>query len=419
MFDAGAAPATAAPTTDTSAGPSAMAIGLFGAVALALVAAATIQLLATNAYRPSGESANATDGEFAVSTSTSTSISISTSTSAATSTSIWISTSTSLGAGTHGLPDLTPDSPEGLAQRPEYVGQLFDSADGRTPVASVVVVEDVMVTSASAVQDYSKLWLKGLGQPVAIDINVVGVDRFADIAVLASPVAAEAGYETTGETTGETLAGADDSEQTPLDALASIPRFDLGAVTSVVPGDTPVAIAAASDGVVIAVDDEIVLSSGHTAYSAIITSIPFEDHLAGAPLTTSNGDLIGIVVNAVGAVVAALPVDDVVRLTKSLLSVEDATNPGYAINLSIDASGSPVVHRVDPEGPFAGMLSEGDVVVAIDGVEPRSLDHLTHMVRQREPGQSAVFSINRANARFRATLTLDNPHLAVDPAPKP
>ncbi len=301
------------------------------------------------------------------------------------------------------LPDLTPNQPESFAQKSMAQGSLFASDDADAPVATVMIVGGIMITSASAVERYPTLWLDGAGERTAFDVAIVGVDRFADIAVLASPAAADS------------IAG---EPALILEELMALPRSVAGQQQDVVVGDETMSVS--KNGAIIGVDEAVSHYSGHTIYSAIITSIPFEDHLAGAPLTTPAGDLVGFVVNAAGAVVAALPVDDFVRLAQSLLASGDSEGQDFALDVSPDDSGRPVVADVDPAGPFADDLLGGDVVVEVNGMSLLNPDHLTHLMRRVEPGESVVLTVERANRRFEtAALQVDEPHLAVNPVPEP
>ncbi len=300
------------------------------------------------------------------------------------------------------LPDLTPERPASFADKSVAQGSLFSSDDAESALATVMIMGDIMVTSASAIDSYSELWLEGTTAREPFPVRILGHDRFADIAVLATPDAANV---------------VDGEPGLLLEELVALPRFDPEQVEQVIVGDgrrVP-----SKDGAVISVDEAISHYSGHTIYSAIVTSIPFEDHLAGAPLTTPAGDLVGLVVNAAGAVVAALPVDDVIRLAQSLLSL-DGSDESFAVDLDSDADGRSTVIGVDPTGPFANDLIDGDVVVAVDGISIMNPDHLTHVMRRVEPGSSVVLTVERANVQFKTSaLQVDNPHLAVNPISQP
>lgn len=364
--------------------------GLFGVVAL-LVATATVYQLAvasrtTSSDTFSAQNDTAADGDT-------------TSTDALSGTQADAPLSGAQSSAT--LPDLTPEQPDSFAQKTVAQGTLFASNNADSPVATVMIMGDVMVTSASAVDNYQVLWLEGDDRRTRFNIDILGFDQFADIAVLAAPVRA-------GTIEGE--------PGLLLEELIALPQFEAEQVQDVVVGDA--AVSTAKNGAVIGVDEAILHNSGHTIYSAIITSIPFEDHLAGAPLTTPAGDLVGFVVNAAGAVVAALPVDDFIRLAQSLLTLDE--NQDFALELSPDDSGRPVVADVDPAGPFATDLAGGDVVVAVDGTKLLDTDHLTHLMRRLEPGQSVVLTVERSNRRFETSeLRVDDPHLAVNPISEP
>lgn len=95
-----------------------------------------------------------------------------------------------------------------------------------------------------------------------------------------------------------------------------------------------------------------------------------------------------------------------------------AVNVRHGSGFTHDFSTEPKVWRLDPEGPSAGVLREGDQVMAIDGALITTRDGGRRLANLR-PGVPVALRIRRNGAEMRVTVTprpgCNTPSLAVTP----
>ncbi|MGH3358696.1 MAG: YlbL family protein [Nocardioidaceae bacterium] len=86
--------------------------------------------------------------------------------------------------------------------------------------------------------------------------------------------------------------------------------------------------------------------------------------------------------------------------SKSISEAVALREAGYDVGVSVQKP-------IDPDGPAAGKLENGDQIVAVDGQEMHSPDDVIAAITTLDPGTDVALAIERAGERRRLTLTTE------------
>ncbi|MBR6825331.1 MAG: PDZ domain-containing protein, partial [Oscillospiraceae bacterium] len=76
-----------------------------------------------------------------------------------------------------------------------------------------------------------------------------------------------------------------------------------------------------------------------------------------------------------------------------------------------------LVRGVDPQGPTAQLLQEGDIIVAADKLQLSSAAQLLHIIESRKPGDSVTITVYRNGSYYDVTFSLTETQRAALPDP--
>jgi putative serine protease PepD len=320
-----------------------------------------------------------------------------------------------------------PTNDEGVALVAQQVGPALVRVDatraGATTTATGVVYrsDGHLLTTADAVEGADSITVT-TADAVVLAARVVGIDHSIDLAVL-------------------------DVDRDDM-AVAII-----GRVADLAPGDQAVALEREPDaetpavaaGHVSALGLRIDTTDGGTLHDMIQAALEISPSTGGAVLCSRDGAILGLVTNRapssesgytttsatadatttsttttvaapVGlATTYATPIDYATQLADEIIAtgavrhtwlgvLGDDLDPSQATALG--RSGATLT-RVMPEGPAAAAgLEEGDIVVAIDGVQVTSMSSLVVALRSMRDGESVSVSYVRDGQQRTAMVTL-------------
>jgi S1-C subfamily serine protease len=210
----------------------------------------------------------------------------------------------------------------------------------------------------------------------------------------------------------------------------------LGSSKSVQVGDPTISIGnplgrgrTLTTGIVSAKQQRITAPSGFSVDNVIQTDGVLNPGNSGGPLLDASGRVIGVnsQIAADGpeggvGVGFAVPIDTAKALLPSLqahrnvshayLGISAGEGPGSLVSLGEGRAGVRV-HEVEPGGPAAraGILGEGsvaggDVILAVDGQEVRSMADIDDVVSRHNPGDGIPIVLSRDGARLTVQVQL-------------
>jgi S1-C subfamily serine protease len=232
-------------------------------------------------------------------------------------------------------------------------------------------------------------------------------------------------------------------EDSDLALLAVDPKgldlkpLELGSSTSVQVGDPTVAIGnpfgldrTLTTGVVSAKQRRITAPSGFSIDNVIQTDAAINPGNSGGPLIDASGRVIGInsqiATAAAGAgnvgIAFAVPIDT----AKSIIPELTAHHMVSHAYLGIRGEGGPTVtfddgggkagvrvQDVDPGGPAAragilgaGTVTGGDVILAVDGAQVRSMADIDDIVARHRPGDGIALVVQRDGSKMTLQVQL-------------
>ncbi|EMA42714.1 S1C family serine protease [Halococcus saccharolyticus] len=253
-----------------------------------------------------------------------------------------------------------------------------------------------VVTNAHVVSNASTVEVRFSGGEWR-SASVVGTDPSSDLAVL--DVQSPPDYATP-------LSLVDDQAAIGTEVVAIGNPYGLeGSVTS---------------GLVSGVNRSIPAPNGYTIPDGIQTGAPVNPGNSGGPLVNLDGEVVGVINSGGGdnlafAISAAL----VERVVPSLIEngeydhaymgIADlqTVTPSVAADVGIDRSRGVLVRRVDSDGPSAGVLQRGDVIVGLGGQRIDSFQGLSsYLALQASPGDTIDVTVFRNGERRTLSLTL-------------
>lgn len=248
------------------------------------------------------------------------------------------------------------------------------------------------------------------GQEISVD--VVGGDKYADIAVLS--------YETTDELTVAEIGSS-------VDAKVGDTVFAIGA-----PLDSSVYSWTVTRGVLSGKDREVEVSTSDNSSSSdwimqvLQTDAAINSGNSGGPLCNSNGQVIGItnmklVTTGVEGMGFAIPIEEAVTYADALVSGEEVVRPYLGISMQ-DASSSyyyyygnssssdstgVIVMAVESGSPAdeAG-LQQGDVITGLGDKEITNVASLRYTLYSYNVGDKVKVTFTRDGKTQTAEITL-------------
>lgn len=159
-------------------------------------------------------------------------------------------------------------------------------------------------------------------------------------------------------------------------------------------------------------------SEGRDYTDLIQTDASIHPGNSGGPLLTVDGSLIGVntaIYQNAGGIGFAIPIDRARRIVSDLLQYGEVRRPylGFepqdltpSLRESMGLADGPgaLVAEVDSHGPAAGVLQEGDVVVAVEGAPVTSQAALRLLLIDYSAGAPVVLSCVRHGQRVEIPL---------------
>lgn len=263
-------------------------------------------------------------------------------------------------------PDLAPDPADEIDGVFSLGGNRLDRLGG------FIVHEELVFTSSSALGGQQRVALRSGG--VWVEAEVVGTDPATDISVLAIDESYEDGSLPAPDDT--TIPGGLALTEAGLDV--SVEGID--------------AWTEPTTGRLIGVDHATVTAGGVDVYGTLLTSIAARPGDRGSALVDGAGQVLGIIIDATDYNTAALPLDRVIEIGRSIRETGLPTTAWLGLHgESIEGVGVQVT-AIETGGPaaLAGVVI-GDVIIRIDGANVRTWNHFVHLVR--ESGVDATVSV--------------------------
>ncbi len=233
--------------------------------------------------------------------------------------------------------------------------------------------------------------------------EVIGRDPYSDLAVL-------------------TVNNAPSSEFKPLNIVASSPLRVGEPVIAI--GNPYGLVGSMTTGVVSATGRSITedTAGGYAIANIIQTSTPINPGNSGGPLLNSVGDVVGItaaIVSDSQGLGFAIPSNTILRELQALITTGSYNGHSYlgvtgedmsyslAKQLDVNVTYGWHIASVGSDGPSAGKLQVGDIVIAMNGQTIRNNDDLASYLEQNTlPGDSIVITAVRGGSHTDVTVTL-------------
>jgi putative serine protease PepD len=270
--------------------------------------------------------------------------------------------------------------------------------------AAMPSVAQITVTSADATTDASAVVIRADGYLVtdagAVEGAITIAVSFAD-----------------GTTETGAVVAVD-----PLSELAVIrvPRHDLavaefGDPATLQVGQQAMALGSHQDGgpsissgVISALGQRSTSAKGTALYGMIRFDAPVPTEVAGGPLVTDEGTIVGITVKSSSdsAFGWATPIDEAREIADDLITTGHASHAWLGVEGRRSEEG-PVVSLVVEGSPAANAgLQAGDVLLRVDGEALASMSVLASIIRDREPGDSITIAYTRNGMEWTCVATL-------------
>ncbi len=196
-------------------------------------------------------------------------------------------------------------------------------------------------------------------------------------------------------------------------------------------GDTVVAIGnplgeltfSLTSGSVSAKDREVTFS-GSVSMKLIQTDAAINSGNSGGALFNLYGEVVGVT-NAkysgssnssatIDNIGFAIPINSIMDIVRSIITEGYILKPYAGLSLAdlgFEAQfyGYPMgayVQAIDPQGPAANILREGDIIVAVGNTQISSAAQFNHLIEATEPGQALTLTVFRDRQYTECTLTV-------------
>lgn len=278
---------------------------------------------------------------------------------------------------------------------------------GATSVASGVLIDGYVLTSASAVGDQLSVQISHETDELSL-AYLVGIDPFSDLAVYRPSLAAH-GADAWARLTLEVLDESPESSPTTEPWQA---ENDAGLV-ELTRGDDVFVASMSEDGLVI--DAGIVIGfdrygqtvGGQPIVGLIDTTVRRSDTSAGGLLMTGDGSVVGVVADTSSSLASAVPLTSAVQIAQHLTEQGWASETWIGFT-GIDLDGGVEVVEVAPGGPadIAG-LRAGDVIAFLGGAPIEHMGGITAGLRRAEPGDVIIVVVERAGQFVSLQVTAE------------
>lgn len=252
--------------------------------------------------------------------------------------------------------------------------------DGTTPVATAVLLDGRLLTSASALGGAERFVYVLDGEPR--EATVYGTDRFTDVAVLVpdDPI--------------------DAPEITPAEARAEA-GDDVRLVAT--DGQPPQILVA---GRLIATDKNANTKDGHAVIGAMYTSARVPEAGGGAALVNDRNEAIGLVIDSDDYLAIAIPLAIAREIGDSIIR----TGWGHQAWIGIEGSGEGdgiVLTSVGPESPAgrAG-LAVDDIIVSCSDEPVTNMADLVRWLRSAGPGEELQLGVTTDGLQWNTTVVI-------------
>lgn len=261
---------------------------------------------------------------------------------------------------------------------------VFSSPTKEGRLASFLVVDGMILTSASALQGRSAVWLALSDQWTGAD--VIGHDVYTDVAVIRPAQwldgLTELSLHPTEGGVGQDVA---------IDLLAG--QLD---------EDQPVRWT----GAISSTNDAAENGSGRAWFDSLRLSIPSPHSAAGAAVLAETGGAVGMAIDSDAPLAAAVPLATAADVARSLVTIGCASPAWIGVEVTTDESGETRLLNIDPNSPARDLLQPDDVVVSVNHAPLQNADHLVYIVRSTEIGADLDLVVSRNGLRSRVAVTV-------------
>ncbi len=301
-------------------------------------------------------------------------------TASTTSTSAPMSTSTTLAIAPSGVvpPEIevwsatNPNTDIAQIELMTYGVFAAPKADAR--LASFIVHDDIVVTSAAAVSDHERLWLRVAGRWTSATLAMA--DPYTDVAVL---------------TTEEPL-----PDDLSIPSISTDqPEAGREVTLQIAPIDAAVRGESARRGLIGQPGEGVMTSLNRHCYSAFTITLDASSTPPGSAIIDDDGAIIGMTISTYEPTAAVVPMSIVTDIARSMTEFGSPTANWIGIEAAADGTGRTRLIEVTPDGPAADVLMADDVIVSVDGQPVENPDHLVHLVRGIGTESDATFVVER------------------------
>lgn len=281
---------------------------------------------------------------------------------------------------------------------------------------------------------------------VATNAHVVGSSKTVDVA----------GNNHTYKGTVVNADKLDDLAIVHINAPSTLSPLPLGSVKTLQPGNLVIAIgnpfqltASVSSGIVSGLNRSMSESGGHVMNGMIQTDAPLNPGNSGGPLFNASGKVVGIntliespIQGSIG-IGFAIPIDRLVALEQKLLSGKSIEHAWLGIEgmdidslmqseMKLPSSSGVYVTQVTKNGPaakaglhgdsnagklknaspnqltdpFKILKGDGDIIIGVGGKPIQTIEQLTQVINQDQPGDSVTLTILRNGKKTDVSVKL-------------
>ena len=212
-------------------------------------------------------------------------------------------------------------------------------------------------------------------------------------------------------------------------AATGLPTATLGNSSSVVVGDTAIAIGSplglegtVTSGIISALNRPVTAGgSGESSFiNAIQTDAAINPGNSGGPLVNARGEVIGVnsAIASLGASTTsqagsiglgfAIPVNQAKRVAEEIISTGKSTHPVIGVSVDVRYAGpGALISAVTAGGPSAKAgLKPGDVIVSINGRPIADSTELVVAIRSYAPGDTVTIGVKAGSGTRDVKVTL-------------